>query len=328
MNRHGKYVKSLTAGFGLLVLIFDSKLATEGAVAGIELCIKTVIPSLFPFFVLSMLMTNSLEANNSRVLYCISRHLKIPTLASSVLIPAVLGGYPVGAKCVGDFYHRKLVSREEAERLLSFCNNAGPSFLFGMVSGFFPDRKMVWLLWLIHLFSAAMTAIAVPTENSVQSEKYSVSPKEKTEVILPAAKAMCMVCCWVVLFRILITFLKGWFLWSLPTWIQVMLTGCLELTNGCCALMQITDIRLRFVLCSCMLAFGGLCVLLQTASVTEGLSLRCYITGKALQITFSLILSCAVVRYRGIFFVGLLPVLVIISRKIQNRYRNPGTIPV
>ena len=52
--------QGFAAGIGMLLLIFDSKTALEGARAGIDLCIRTVIPSLFPFFVLSMVLTGAL----------------------------------------------------------------------------------------------------------------------------------------------------------------------------------------------------------------------------------------------------------------------------
>ena len=183
-------------------------------------------------------------------------------------------------------------------------------------------------MWFIHLCSAAMTALVIPEELSHQSAISSFPQKHKTEIILSAAKAMCLVCCWVVLFRILISFLKAWFLWILPVWMQVLLMGVLELVNGCCALMLITDTRLRFVLCSCMLAFGGVCVLLQTISVTEGLSVQGYVKGKIMQTLFSLLLSCTAILQRGFFLAGVIPVLIMILRKKQNRYRNPKIIPV
>ena len=41
---------------GMLALILDGRTAIEGARQGIGLCLRTVIPSLFPFFVLSIHM--------------------------------------------------------------------------------------------------------------------------------------------------------------------------------------------------------------------------------------------------------------------------------
>lgn len=315
------------AAAGLLVLILDSRLAVESAREGMELCIRTVIPSLFPFFVLSMVLTNSLGDWVSPPVRACGNCLGIPEAAVSVLFPAVLGGYPVGAKCVGELYQNRRISGEEAQRLLAFCSNAGPSFLFGMVSGFFPEQKMVWMLWLIHLFSAFLTAMAIPHRKNQEIKKQTEQAGAQKPVLLSAATAMLLVCCWVILFRILLGFLNDWFLWILPDWVQVLLTGMLELTNGCCELLRVADVRLRFVLCSCMLSFGGVCVLFQTASVTQGLSLGSYVQGKLLQTLHSFLLSCAVVSENWVF--GVLPLIfTMIFRKIQKSYGNPAFLPV
>lgn len=312
------------AGIGMLLLIFDSKLALESAQAGLDLCLRTVIPSLFPFLVLSVLLTNSITGS---FLQPIARLLGIPAEARGLLIPAFLGGYPVGAKCIHDLWRTGQISKRQAERLLGFCSNAGPAFLFGMLPGFFPEKKAVWLLWLIHILSAVLTGCVLSPAGSGSSEK-KTEKAEPADFLYASMKAMGMICCWVILFRILVTFLARWFLWSLPAWLTVLITGMLELANGCCDLMQITEPQLRFVICSCMLSFGGVCVLLQTASVTRGLSLRYYLRGKIMQTAFSLLLSGALLWTHGWLPVTAIPVLLVFLRKIQKSSGNPGTVPV
>lgn len=319
--------QSIPAALGLLVLIFDGALALEGARNGIDLCIRTVIPALFPFLVLSIVLTRSLSETRSPPVEFLSGILSLPHCAGPVLIPAFLGGYPVGAKCVADLYRRNGIQRAEAERMLAFCSNAGPSFLFGMTSGFFPESKQVWLLWFIQIAAAFLTAAVIPAPPHHPSDPNKAKAQE-ADILLSAARAMGIICCWVILFRILITFLERWFLWLLPAWAQIALMGFLELTNGCCGLALIADERLRFVVCSCMLAFGGICVLLQTASVTKGLSLSGYLKGKLMQTVFSLLLSSMAVLRRGWILGLLIPFLMIIFRKTQNRYGNPRLIPV
>ena len=328
MERNNSKLQGILAAMGLMVLILDSQLALDGARSGIDLCIRTVIPALFPFFVLSSMLTGSLadSSPSSGIKFC--KKLGIPAAGSSVLVPAVLGGYPVGAKCVGDLYQNRQISKREAEQLLTFCSNAGPSFIFGMVSGFFPERKMVWLLWLIHLYSAFLTAVVIAdsSEESILSQAKKES--ERQSILLSSAKTMVQVCCWVILFRILIRFLKEWFLWAFPVWLQVWLTGFLELTNGCCELLQITDTSQRFVLCSGMLAFGGVCVLFQTASVIGGLSVVSYIKGKLLQTVFSLVISSAIVTGYGTVVTVVLSLILVFFRKIRNRYSNLRLVSV
>lgn len=316
------------AGIGMLLLIFDSKLALESAQAGLELCIRTVIPSLFPFIVLSMLLTKDLSGT-SQWLRPVTQRLGIPASAQSLLIPAFLGGYPVGAKCIHDLFRTGKLQKEQAERLLGFCSNAGPAFLFGMLSGFFPEQKTIWLLWMIHILSAVLTGFVFSAGETVPLlPGQTTGQTEKPDFLHSAMKAMGLICGWVILFRILVTFLQQWFLRLLPQWLMVLITGILELTNGCCELAQIQAPGIRFMICSCMLAFGGVCVLLQTYSVTRGLSLRYYLLGKAMQTAFSLLMSCTVLWEYGWTLLTALPFLTLFLRKIQKSSGNPGNVPV
>lgn len=128
-----------------------------------------------------------------------------------------------------------------------------------------------------------------------------------------SVKTMGVICGWVILFRVLIAFLNRWFLWFLPETPRIALIGLLELSNGCCELPKIPDIRVRFMLCSGMLAAGGLCVTAQTATVTKGLSLRYYFLGKAIQILVSLMISYSIMYQTMLPLLFLLPLLLLNS---------------
>lgn len=277
--------------FGMIVLILDSKTAIYGMQEGIELCLKAVIPSLFPFILISNLMTSYLIGTSIPILRPIGQFMGIPQGAESMLIAAFLGGYPVGAKTVAQVYQNGTIPKEDAERLLTFCNNAGPSFLFGMLGTVFTNIWMPWALWIIHITSAVLVSRIFPFHSSsVQiSQKNHVSV---TEEMQSALKIMGQICGWVVLFRVILSFLRRWVLWIFATEIQILLTGMLELSNGCIELSSVANPNLQFIIASCLLGFGGLCVTMQTMSVINSLSIGRYILGKVLQTGFSLLLSC------------------------------------
>ena len=58
--KQNNQIYGIGAAVGMLLLILDSKTAVTGAWDGIELCLRTVIPSLFPFFIISAALTSSL----------------------------------------------------------------------------------------------------------------------------------------------------------------------------------------------------------------------------------------------------------------------------
>lgn len=316
------------ASAAMLILILDGQTALSGAQTGISLCIKTVIPSLFPFFLLSILLTGSLSGNSLLIMRPLERLTGIPNGAGAVLLSGFLGGYPTGAQCIAASNASGNLTKQDAERMLSFCNNAGPAFLFGMVSAMFENKLTPFLLWGIHIFSALLVSFLLPSGAS--SLSFSSTQKQVTvaDAMHSAISAMATVCGWVVLFRVVIAFLDRWFLWMLPVVAQVLITGILELSNGCCELSRITVPEVRFVVCACLLSLGGLCVAMQTRSVTSGLSLKPYLKGKLIQTLFSLLLSISVVLDIWAPVLALLLLLTVILQKAQKRGRNPAAIGV
>lgn len=302
---------------GMLLLILDGKTALAGARTGVMLCLSVVIPALFPFIALAGVLMGA----SFGVLRPLGALCRMPKGAETLLIPAFLGGYPVGAQSVAQAWRQGQLTKGEAEGLLAFCCNAGPSFLFGMVASMFPSPRAVWALWAIHVISAVAVARLLPSD---QGRTVVLAPREQpglSQSLSQALRVMGLICGWVVLFRVVIAFLQRWVFFFLPVGVQVTLMGLLELTNGCCALPALEDVRLRFTVCSGLLAAGGLCVLMQTLSVTDGLSRKRLLQGKALQTAFSL-------AFCGCLFWGrpwmLAACLLLLPLPLLNRQKKSG----
>lgn len=334
-----KYL-GFAAALGMLLLILDGRTAIMGAQEGVELCLRSVIPSLFPFFVLSIMLTGSLSGIHLGFLRPLGRFCGIPEGAEALLLTGFLGGYPVGAQCVASAYRSGQISETQSERMLAFCNNAGPSFLFGIVASQFSNIRYAWLLWAIQIISAVLVARTIPSSETTPIIHGPTPTVTLSDTMKQAILAMATVCGWVTLFRVAIAFCGRWFLWLLPKSAQIVFCGILELTNGCCSLSEIENIGLRFLICAVVLSFGGICVTMQTLSVTKGLNSKNYFLGKLLQsgYTFMLAVLCQCIlppSERWTLFVplilpgaALLTVLGFALRKKQNNSSNPSAIGV
>lgn len=82
-------------------------------------------PLAVSLFVLSILLTSSLLGSSLAVLRPLGRLFGMPDGAESLLIPAFLGGYPVGAQNVAAAFRSGQLTKPEAERLLSFAATRG-----------------------------------------------------------------------------------------------------------------------------------------------------------------------------------------------------------
>ena len=283
---------AIAAAVAMLVLILDGRTALAGASEGISICLNTLIPSLFPFILLSILLAGSLSGQSLPILYSVAKYCRIPKGTESLLAIGFLSGYPVGAQNVALLHRTGQLSDQQAARMITICNNAGPAFIFGILGSMFSSRAVPWLLWTIHIISALLVGIVLPGDR----DQRVVSPLPRriglTEALAQSVRTMALICGWVLLMRMTISFLQRWFLWMLPVPVQAILTGTLELANGCLQLESISCEGLRLIVASAFLALGGICVMLQTASVTEGISMALYFPGKLLQCTFSILLAC------------------------------------
>lgn len=153
-----KHVPQRIQGIGLLfaaiALLRWPKETSQGVVEGLSLCGQVIIPALFPFFVLSALV---IHLGFSQLLGRMFQGVMWPLFrlqgnCVNGLVLGILGGYPVGAQTTVTLYQQGQCTKEEAHKMLFFCNNAGPAFLLGVVGTQVFDRPLVGgLLYLAHL---------------------------------------------------------------------------------------------------------------------------------------------------------------------------------
>ena len=274
----------------LVVMILDTKSTIIGARGGIDLCINCIIPSLLPFSFLSKLLCTILVGSKFPFTNFSNHITGIPKGAEAIFVVSLIGGYPIGAICINDAYNKGTLSHEDSHRLLGFCNNAGPAFIFGVMHCVFPDMKSLFCLYLVHLVSAIIVSLLLPnkTHNTCKIKNVSIPV---TKLLEETVKNLAQVCGWIVLFKILLSVIHRWFAWTLSPIMFSIITGFLELSNGCVGLQTIENYGLKFILSAGYLGFGGICVALQTYSATNSCGLGMYFPGKVLHTLISICLA-------------------------------------
>ena len=315
MRKHSDYLKTALCLLALFILIFDCKTVIQAVQDGIELCLNTVIPSLFPAMIITENLVNSAGKMSFPALSSIFKYLRLPSGSESIFLAGLLGGYPTGARLVGISFLNGKLSKKGAENILHFCNNAGPAFIFGIFGVLLDNSLLPLALWLIHVASALLVAVCLCKQESFISAIPDSKNTAIPQVMLNCVKSMGLICGWIILFRVLINFFQKWFLWLFPNEMSSLFCGIWELTNGCISLNTISSTGLRFIISSCLLALGGICVLMQTASLIDEISIMPYIKGKLLQSFFSIVLSIMFLiasNYLNSYLLGMITNAVII----------------
>lgn len=293
----------LALGALLLWLLADAIAVRSAVEQALELCAQSVIPALFPFLVVtSALLSLGLGELAAPWLAGLMEPLfRVPGAGSAALVLGLVGGYPIGAATAGRLYQEGVVSRQEGERLLTFCNNSNPVFLISVlgVGVFGSVRTGIWL-WLIHVLSALLTGLAFRGHGKTAGRRPLTKPAAFRAVSLPMAlveavesslRGMLSVCAFVTFFYVLARPLA-----ALGGRTGAALVGLVELFS---LTPLLTADTWGFILAAGMAGWGGFSVLCQTAAVLEGsgLSARYCLRGKAVQGLLSAILAAALSGY-------------------------------
>ncbi len=328
------YVVKLKRNFLLLIflsfticLLVFSKANLPAVKSGLSLWANSVIPSLFPFFVATELLTHT---NFVTILGNIFNGFMKPLFnirgeGSFAFIMGIISGYPIGAKIACNFRKNNICSKEECERLLSFTNNSGPLFIVGTVGiSMFKNSTIGFLLFITHLLASITVGIIFRNwKNGKNSFSYSSDSSSQlskntnyasfsnlgeiiSESITNSISTILLIGGFVVIFSSIISILKSsgilYFLEIFCTpffkavnidvsFIQPIITGFLEITNGINLISNIAckKISLNIILSAFLLGFGGISIFLQVFSITSktDLSIKPYLYGKLLHGLFA-----------------------------------------
>lgn len=303
----GQVFFCLMSIFCLLLVLRNSEAAIEYMGRGLTLCAHTVIPSLFPFMVISELLVSSgagealgrLLAKPMRWLFGLSG------AGCSAVVLGSMCGFPVGAATAVSLLDKNVISKRECEHLLTFSNNPSSGFLITAVGvSLFGSHRLGLLLYLTVLGSALFIGFLMrfflrdkeAPHGQREHPHYPMGLHPGgvsmfTDAVSHAAGSMLTVCAYVIFFSAmtgaLAHMIEG--LGGMSDAAYALLCGLLEMSGGIGAaagLVGETDIAiLPVVMAACMAGWSGLSVHCQIMTLCGGrrLSFKPYLIAKAAQ---------------------------------------------
>lgn len=321
-RRAAKLLSALLVAGAALALVTSPNDAMAYARKGLELCASVIIPSLFPFFVLSgMVVELGFASYIGKLFERLMRPLfGVGGACAAPLALGFVGGYPTGARTAILLYEKGVCSRAETERMLAFCNNSGPAFILGVVgAGVFGSGAAGVLLYLAHAAASIIVGILFRIFGGKVDAKRGEKPQFSSEVsslapafassVASALNATLGICAFVVFFTVVINMLvrlgaipfAAGLLAKLPLLDEQgasqLLTGLIEISSGVWTLKDaVGGLRRELALAAFMLGWAGLSVHCQVLGfiLKSGLSTRPYLIGKLLHGVVSAALVWAV----------------------------------
>ncbi len=280
-------VISLAILFGAGILLVQSARAGEAALAAVKLCATVIIPSLFPYMVISSLIvtfgaTRFLEkhlAPLNRLLF------RLPGAASSAILLGALCGFPIGAKTACSLYENGRLKKAEAERLIAIANNTGPAFVIEVVGAhFWGSRGFGLFVYAAQILSAILIGFFYARfgkTDTKKAESVSLSPvhakrdilTELASAVSDSALSILIVCGFVVFFAVGLSMLESILAVARGEIFLPILSAFTEFTAGTSYAAKLSGLPGAF-LTGFALGWSGLSVFAQCKVFTAPLKLR------------------------------------------------------
>lgn len=310
----------ITIFITLFIILFIINLNTcmQSTFTGLNLVIKAILPTVFPFSVICNLIIHydgiSFYSNILGPIIC--KPLKLSNCSSFPIVASLLCGYPLGCKYCCDLYELGYISKEEYLRLLNIASNASPIFLIGSVGAAMLGNIKYGFILLLGNYLAPLIIGFFTKKNTHEFNNSNEYPLKtdgsynfgiiiKTS-IENAINTTLQVGAFVIIFSIIIGIIKNNSLINIifnnvekllslsPNSLYGIFLGSIEYTNGCKILTSISSsIIFKLSAISFICSFSGLSIIGQISSFTGkfNVSLKKYSFIKFIQGIISFIIT-------------------------------------
>lgn len=313
----------IVAVAAVMLLLYPQN-CIESARDGLMLWLLTVLPALLPFMAASfVLMETGVVRFLSSLLMPLTRFLfHAPGESAFVFIASAMSGYPVGARLTGELYQKGRINQAQAQHIVLFTSVSGPVFLTGAVgTGMLLAPSAGAHLLTAHYASALLVGILFgllgrrqPFEKARNTRWRDMTAQFKKDVhdcppmghilssgVEKSLRTLLQIGGFIILFSVVLEILEITGVMGALTWLYTpaaqlaglnasesgaLIAGGIEMTNGCARAAALdASLHIKLTLVSGIVAFGGLCIHMQTRAVLAqcGLVPKRFLMAKSIQ---------------------------------------------
>ena len=288
----------------VLTIVFPKETAAS-TVSSIDVCINSIIPSMFAFMVITSYIQSS---GIYRVIFrpflpVMRRIIHADDDILSIFLLSLTGGYPVGIKLLKEAIAQNINYPEIANKnsiAAMFCYCISPSFAVIMIgNGVFGSTEAGLIIYFSNLLADITAAVIITRIYDMRSgirTEQTVSGNV-TEAVNSASKALFTICTVIIAFNVALTCTDE-ALNAFGISVPALISGVLEISN----MLKITEPAVSLIpVVSAVASFGGICVMLQCAAIGgKMLKIKSFIAARLICALLSELYSFVILQFAEI----------------------------
>lgn len=263
----------------LFVFIFIySKTVKETIIYGIYIWINNLIPSMFPFLLISKLMIynnlvfylNNIFGKYIRILF------NVPESSSFAIILSLITGFPTGAIYIKELLNSKLIDIEDANKLIMYTSYSSPIFVISVIGETLLNNKSLGLyIYIIHVITGLFIGLILRGRKGNINKSIFIKNNElKTlsDAIKESFETLINILGILLFFLLIISIINI----ILPNnTIAIILKSILEITTGVINISRCNiNIKLKASIIGFIISFNSLSIHYQIKSIIEDTNIK------------------------------------------------------
>ena len=259
----------------ILIEIFLNKILIFNTISySLNIWITSIIPSLFPLFILSDILINYNITNYipKAIKKIFTKLFNVSDSIITIFFLSILSGFPSSARNIRMMYDKKIITDKEASHALIFTHFSNPLFILGTISVFFLKNNTLGIIILIsHYIPNIILGITTRKLNKPINNIYNIKYNNLnfSKIMINAIKnsidtlltILGTLSCFLVLSSIIINRI------NLDPYTGGILKGILEITMGLNSIANLNIPNIyKTIITSMLLSFGGLSIHMQVLS--------------------------------------------------------------
>lgn len=301
MKRYIDMIVVIICSLFLILFIINRELVFNTVGFSLDIWITSVLPALFPFFVISdILISYDVIRYIPKVIKNLFKKLfNVSDNGLVVIILSMLSGFPSNARNIKNMYNSNKISKKEGEHLLYFTHFSNPMFILGtLVSIFLKKKELGLIIFISHYLPNIIIGILIRKLNTNKLDtNYNNDINNNfglvlTKSIRKSLDSVFNILGTLTVFLIISSLLINVF--NFNNGISLLIKSILELTSG---LKELSNFNLSnsylVIASSCILSFGGLSVHMQVINELSDtdISYSNFFIGRIIQVILSLVVS-------------------------------------
>lgn len=305
MKKYANFIIVFFTFIFFLLIIINKDIVSNTIISSFYIWFYTLVPSMFPMFIISNILINYnfTDYIPKFILNSISKLFNISKNGTLIFLISIFSGFPTNAFIINEAYYNNMLSKEESEHLLYFCNFANPLFILSTIGNFYLKNNIYGYIILIsHIASNITMGIILRSKNTIKDYYTEHNTKSQsfgnflTESIKKSINTLLIISGTICLFLILSTLICNVFNFNI--YLEVLVKAILEMTSALYTLsiLNISDI-LKVVFSTSIISFSGLSIHMQIIScLNDNINYKNYFIGRLYQTLLAGLLSYSLIN--------------------------------